>query len=771
MGGAVFGQGTGSVSFEKEPRNDVSLSLKPKITSVDSLEVWQQQIVLHTDKSLLRPEDYLFFKAYILTGPKQLRVSASEVLKVEILDEGGALLESQYHRIIDGKSEGSIQIPRKIKEGNYYFRAYTRWMLNYGPESFAIKEIEINDDKIQSRLKQKTGSDILIYPEGGQLVHGLTQHVAVSLNNTNKSLLPVLNGHGKVVATIKNYGINLGTFILKPSREENYFIKLEDDRLIQLPKVQELGYSLQVNNLDEDRAYIRIETSPERKDEIIYLKGIANGITYFDIEVDFDTNGIALNDIPKVDLPPGLLELKLEDEHEQVWAIRSINIDKKELRIVMERQTSSEGNDILKLRVTDKNGAPVKTELSISLSRQDNLENDLNLLQEESLRDRTTRNQRFFNDLMVLTGQSIENVQGYNFKSVSEQVNYNFQDGLDFYGQAYNLNNSLLINTKVQMLINTSNDVIVKETETNSDGLFKLSGLQINGKATMVFRTVGEEAKTKLVKVVPYEYEIPPLNSNDEVLKNNKKSKQSKKLFPRRLKMEFNSKAETERMIELDELNLVATRPVQKASPTVYDLKATRVISQNIEKPKTIPQLLLNIPGVQIVGLGTLNPEVFIPRAARIGPLLWVIDGFPLNQSTNLVDIISLLSYTDVERLELFIGSEASIYGSRASGGVIVIYTRSGSEVEYLATRKEAQITYQGFHESINFQTYQEISSKKRKGQTDIATTLYWDPNLPTNEKGEAFIPLSLPANHDRIKIEVNAITVKGQRGSLNTTF
>ena len=609
FGEPAFGQGTGSDLFDKEVSNSVITPLKPQITSVDSLGVWQEEIVLHIDKSELRPEDHLFFKAYVLTGPEQLRVSASEVLNVEILNEEGVLIESQYHKIIDGKSEGSIQVPRKIKDGNYYLRAYTRWMLNYGPESFAIKKIEISDEKNQSRLKLNNDPDILIYPEGGQLVHGLKQQVVVSLSNKDMARLAVVNDNGKVVATIKNYGINLGAFMLEPLKGERYFIKLDDDRLIQLPKSQEMGYSLQVNNLDDDSVFSRIETSPERKDESIYLKGIAKGITYFDIQVDFDIKGIAKIDIPKTDLPPGLLELQLVDEFEQIWANRPIYIDKNELQIAVERQTSSEGKEVLKFRVTDTKGMPVKTELSIGLSRPDKLETNPNLLQESPFSGRTTRNQRFLKDLMILTGQSTESIHGNNFKAIPEQVLYNFQDGLEFYGQAHNLNNSLLINTKIQILINTPNDAIALETETNSDGLFKLSGLQLSGEATMVFRTVGEEAKTKLVKVVPYEYEIPPLNSDDEVLKrSNEKSKQSKQIFAKKPMVEFNSKAVTERLIELDEIRLVATRRIQKTSPTVYNLQASRVINQDIEKPKTIPQLLLNIPGVQVIRLGTLNP-------------------------------------------------------------------------------------------------------------------------------------------------------------------
>jgi hypothetical protein len=768
---SLVGQGSDLASLEKKISINVTIPLKPQITDVDSLVAWQEQIVFYADKLVLRPEDQLFFKAYVLTGPEQLRVSASKVLNVELLNESGTLIESQYHKIIDGKSEGAFQIPRKIEDGNYFIRTYTRWMMNYGPESFNLQGIVISVDKTPGRLKPNNVQDIQIYPEGGQLVHGLTQHVAIKLNNYTEGSIPVVNNSGKLVATINNYGMDLGTFILKPLKGESYFIKLDEDRSIRLPEVLEMGYTLQVNNLNDDNAFIRIETSPERSKESIYLKGIAQGITYFDIEVDFDTNRIAQIEIPKTDLPPGVLELRLEDDIDQIWASRPIYIDKKELQIAVERQSSSEGNDILKFRVTDKEGRPVQTELSIGLSKLDNSESYANPSYDRSSKVGATRNEKYKSDLKLLTGQAEGSVHDRNLTAIPEQILYNFQDGLEFYGQAYNLINTLLTNTKIQILITTPKNAIVKETETNSDGLFKLSGLQVIGEANMVFRTVGEDTETKLVKVIPYEYEIPPLNSGNVALKKNKEySNKTAALFSKKPIMEFNSKVETERLIELDEITLVATKSIQKTNPTRYDLKATRVIYQNKEKPKTIPQLFLNIPGVQVVGLGTLNPSISLPRAGGGGPILWVIDGFPLIQSTKLADIISLLSYSDVERIDLLIGAEASIYGSRGAGGVIQIYTRTGSDVEYLA-RKDAQVIYQGFHESISFDTYEEINSKKRKNFRDTTTTLYWNPNLQTNENGEAIIRLSAPLNDDRIRIEANTITKKGERGSLMTFF
>jgi len=567
---------------------------------------------------------------------------------------------------------------------------------------------------------------------------------------------------------IKNYGKGLATFIFEPVKGEHYIIKLDDDRQIDLPEVQETGYSLQVNNLNDDKAYVRIEASPELKDASIFLKGEANGITYFNRKVAFDTRRIGQIEIPKADLPAGMLELRLQDEFDQVWASRPINIEKKELQITVERQAVKEGKDALRFKVTDRDGLPVKTTLSVSLGIPDEVEEGATL---GSMEERTSRSQYYLNDLRLLSGDTSNEHMRTSPSDIPEQILYDFQEGLEFYGQAYDLNNALLTNTPVQVLVTTSDDIITQETETNSDGLFKLSGLQINGEATMVFRTKGEDTRSKLVKVIPYEYEIPPLHTGIEASTEKRGlSSRSNQLLPKKPMKLFSSEAASENLIKLNEVTLVATKELQKTSPSLYDLEPTRVIHQNTDKPKTIPQLFLNIPGVQVLGLGGLNPSIFIPRAAGLGPILWVIDGLPLSQNTNLVDIISLLSYSDVERIELLIGAEASMYGSRASGGVILIYTRSGSDNEYL-DRKDAQVTFEGFHESVNFEAYRESSTRKRKKVTETATTLYWDPDLQTDENGEAIITLSTPSDEAVLRLEATTITEKGQRGSIKTIF
>ena len=743
-------------------------ALKPQQNPLDSLVVWQEQVILHIDKALLMPKDQIFFKAYVLTGPDQLRVSASDVLKVELLDEKGTLIKSQFHKITDGTSAGSFQIPKKAKDGNYYLRTYTKWMLNYGPERFATKKIRISDTKEREEGNTISADRIAFFPEGGHLISGVTHNIVVTFNNQNIDNIRVVNAKGAVVTKVKNYGSGIGTFLLKPEKGEQYSIIFDKADPIPLPEIRDTGYSIRVNNLNNNILPIRIEASSDLSSETIYLTGKSKGVTYVKTKLDFKENSAIDIDIAKIDLPKGVLHLQLEDEFDRVWAKRSLYIDSDMLRIKVEEQSAQEGINTFRVKVTDSEGRPVQTELSIGIHGKQVKNDSFKGPMLPNLQDVSTREKRFRNDLLLLTGQSSNDFQGNELAELPTEIRYNFQDGLEFYGQVYDLNNTLLTNTKIQMLISTDDDLVVQEAKTNAEGLFKLSGLQINGEVSIVFRTAGEETKSRLVKVIPYEYEIPPLAGEDKM--DEVSNQKSKLVLPKIPWLEFQSNLAEEKLIALEEVTLIATKPLQKKSPSVYNIEPSRLIYQDKERPKPIPQLFLGVPGVQVTGLGGLYPRLSLPRSAGAGPVLWVVDGMPLMQPNGLIDVINLISYSDIERIEILLGPAASIYGARGSGGVIAIYTISGSEANYV-DRKEAQLSFAGFHESINFKEYQETILSKAKKKVDIPTTLYWNPELQTDENGEAIIQLPSQHNYKVTEIHANTITENGARGSLKTVY
>lgn len=738
----------------------------------DSLLQWQERIVLQLDKKAAMPRDVLFFKAYVLTGPQRLRVSASDVLRIELLNEEGELLKTQNHKLRLGASDGSLKIPKGLRPGTYYLRAYTRWMLNYGNELFALQKIQIGNTS-----RHEDGKRVAFYPEGGALVAGLDNRLIMTIDGSFGLNFQIIDNQDQVISNVKKFGEDTYAALFTPKKGNRYFLESKDGEKYALPLVKEYGCTLQASTIDGDYIDMKIQKSPELLKKKLFIGAQSDGITYLDTALDFNEGSSTHLQIPKADLPSGILRLSVMDDSGQVWAERMVHNYRDELRIeVVPRSNESDGRiESFTVKVTNSAGQPISTELAVSIGIEDGrVENKGNAVSNSI---KNLRKQQFIDDLSVLTNRLPGYTASLREMSFPEAIYYDFQDGLEFYGQAYSLTGRILKNSDLQLLITTDDEVIAREVQTDSNGMFRVSGLQLVGEATLVTRKIGEDTKSKMVRVRPYVYEIPPLKKSIVRDFDAPRLQKTKSAQPKAVTKTTDFLVKDEGVIILDGITLIEEHPEKISSPSVYGIKPTRKVVQDPNLPRTIPQLFLGIPGFNVSNLGGMNPRLVIPRSMGVGPLLWVIDGFPLSQSSAkpmgqrtsaLREIMDLVSYVDIDRIEVLTGADASLYGSRASGGVILIYTRTGHTEDYYA-RKDGQLSFNGYHKSLDFNSYRAFTGKKRNPRRN--GTLYWNPNLRTDEKGSAIIEVDLPEKVTNLRFEALTIAPDGKKGSFEYTF
>ncbi len=750
-----------------------------QMTQKDSLAIWREQLLLHTDSERYRPKETLFFKAYVLTGPKQLRVSASDVLRVELLDVQGNLVLDQYHKIRQGTADGIMELPKNLTEGTYYLRAYTRWMLNYGEENLPIKEVLVLGTKNSSDY---TSGSIAIFPEGGHFVKGLENRAVLSASHGNPIHGTIVNEEGIQVANVMDYGSGLATFSFVPKERENYFFEKPNEDRIQLKQTFEVGAVLHANNIEDQKIQIRIGVTEALREGTYFLRGTRKGKEYLKSEISFDGDrDIVELSIKKEGLPHGLFNLTLVDTYGQVWAERPLYIDGGHFQFNLSKESllrTAEGQKVrYVLKLTDDNGNPVSSDVTVRIKDIDNMAHN-------KAQASNPRGVGFLNDLKALAQRFSEVPSGAYQNELPDQIKYAIQNGLEFYGQAYDLNNTLVIDDKVQVYIKNEKDVEVREVATNSEGLFSLRRLQFEGDVTMTFRKDGKNIKEQLVKVIPYQYELPRLKMDkNAVTKASGQVQGSGQMIPQKRLSDFDFKDKPSDMIPLEEVILVGQRILGKTSTSVYGIEPDRTIYQNPERPKPLPQLFLGIPGIYVSGIGDLNPSLNILSMAGLGPPLWVIDGFPLPRSsyiapstiggtptlqpTPLREVMDIVPYVTVERIELLFGPNAAAYGTRGAGGVILIYTKNGAYSDFL-DKEAAQLIFKGFQSPIDVEDY-FTSRNKKLVKSRSASTLYWNPALLTNENGEAYVEFLVPENVGSVLLEVTAMTAEGKRGSLRS--
>nr|WP_297787510.1 TonB-dependent receptor plug domain-containing protein [uncultured Allomuricauda sp.] len=782
LGFAIVSAQSSQSDFAKEPWKDLRLDFQ--VSFEDSLAVRKERVMLQIANNQLNPEEPIFFKGYLATERQFGQYSKSRVMNVELLDSDGELVKRQLHKIMDGTVQGQFNLPKDVASGNYTLKAYTRWSQNYG-EGFAAKEqIQVGEPSILNQ----PASDIVvsIMPEGGTFLSGQKNRIVVKVPSDATSKVAtqgrILDEDGQEVTKVSFYGSGLGTALLTPEGGKDYRLEMADGTRFPLPKSTTDGFLLHVNNLDRDNAIVRITPSAKRIGKEIDLIGTSRGITYFKKRLDFaDGNSLDV-ELLKSNLPAGIINLKLVDQLGSELAVRPIWVAREKLHIAIDTLQQDIRNDLktIKIQVTDNQNRPVKSKLTLSVNRTEtanpNKDSDYSESNEpfafsDIIGGREVslyRKEAFLRDLEVLTSEEKVNKDLFNdSKTAIVSKKFPYQEGLEIMGHAYDLNNNLLTNTKIQLVATSEQDVWAGEAQTDAQGILKLEQIHIEGTATLVARTEGEDVKSRLVKIIPF-------NSAFE-----NREKETESAIDKTISEESLSNADSERTIELIEVEVVESGKEKiKQTPSKYgvDVPSHRINHQDFNQPKTLPQLLSELPGVIVRGAETLYPSVQVMGGS--GTILWVVDGFPIAQegsaaqvgtaaSSPLNDVMNLVGNRDVERVELLKGPEASMYGSRASAGVFVIYTRMGNELEYVS-RSESALRFEGYTPSIDFQDYHKQLSKRKKEKSKL---LYWNPDLKTDDNGEIIIRVPDIDDVSIINVEVSAKSKDGTLGFTSNTF
>jgi len=104
-----------------------------------------ERVYVHFDKPYYSVADTIWFKTY-LTMEQNLPSILSKVVYVDIINDKDSLVQTVKLPVVKGVATGNIPLtPGTFKQGNYYIKAYTLWMLNFGEDFFFSKTIPIGE--------------------------------------------------------------------------------------------------------------------------------------------------------------------------------------------------------------------------------------------------------------------------------------------------------------------------------------------------------------------------------------------------------------------------------------------------------------------------------------------------------------------------------------------------------------------------------------------------------------------------------------------------
>ncbi|MEX0981501.1 MAG: hypothetical protein WD577_10260 [Bacteroidales bacterium] len=102
-----------------------------------------EEIILETDRQFYCVDERIYFTASCKFNYPNDHVHWSNIIYVELIRWNGERIEQAKFKLNDNSVSGYLTIPKTIPSGNYYFRAYTKWMRNFQVEDYSYRLVKV----------------------------------------------------------------------------------------------------------------------------------------------------------------------------------------------------------------------------------------------------------------------------------------------------------------------------------------------------------------------------------------------------------------------------------------------------------------------------------------------------------------------------------------------------------------------------------------------------------------------------------------------------
>lgn len=771
-----------------------------------------QKLYIHTDKNSYATNEDLWYSSYNVFGADYRYFLASKFLNIELISPNNKIVASYKQELINGRGNGSIKILANLTSGDYTLRAYTNWMRNFDNTFFFTKKIKIFGKKNQPKAKKLNKIDLQFFPEGGNMIVGLAGKIAFKAIGIDGAPVKVrgkiIDENGKHVSNFGTIGDGIGFFNLKPKAGASYKAVLNDGSIYNLQKPENTGYGLVVNNLSERHISLKIQASKNLSDKPFYVLGTSQNKRYFQGKYIFgrekfvNGNRFVHIDIPKNKFPNGVLTLTVLDNQGKAWSERVVFINHQDQLIINAKINKSKLKARKKIdidiNVTDKNGNPVSTDLSVAVIDADKVLKDKNdstilthLLLESDVKGTITKpGQYFINqerktkwklDMLMLTNgwrrlnwEKLDNIKQDSIKK------HTVSKGLTVSGIATSKNNKPLNGITLKLVVKSNKNLEMFETQTTEKGRFSFSEINFSDSISLAFNAFDKKNKELSIKILLDKAQQVPFSKNFEVVETFKEDKKYVQIASLKKKTDsiFNINNPLEEKSFL--LNTVDVKGKSKKSntPSLFGIKPDVSISMKGKDNTNFLNVLNSVSGVTITGIGTIKPEITIRGGANSlelsGSPLWVIDGISYNMNTRLNEkipqFILNLNSSDIEKFDILKGGRAAAYGMRGNNGVIIVYTKRGKP-NYNKQMEVPEFNLQGYVLSKEFYAPKYNKFQESHKKEDYRTTLFWTPSIKTDKNGKATISFYNSDIAKKLQIAIEGISIDGFIGAYLNTF
>lgn len=794
----------------------------------------QEKIYLHLDKPYYASGETIWYKAYVLDASFHRSLNASKAIWVDLVDPHGQILIQQLLPVQgEGVAFGELKCKKQWPAGRYQLRAYTDRMKFFDPNFFFQHELELVG--MNRLVENKTPDfDVQFFPEGGDLVTGLSSQLAFLAIDEEGRGIPVegkiVDDQGKEIRRINTSIDGRNSIIFQPALGRSYKAEVQygkRSKQFKIPEALGEGYVMSVRNKKGKNLSIRVLSSAAKVDTEVYLVGQVRGKVYYKSKGTL-ANQLLNFEIPRQLFPSGILQLSLMDKEGRVYAERLCFVDQEDtlqLQVNLTKKNFGPRDEIvLKMVAKDVQGRPVQGNFSLAITDSGQLlipvaARDIRsyVWLESDLKGRIEAPNRYFDptnpkaermlDLLMLT---------------NAWRRFSWQDVLKgdvveapFFAQGFEVCGSLRVEDVNKYkeaelaLVTVGPTGGFYTTQVDELGRFCFYDVNFVDTTFLSVQAISQNGQTSNLEVI---FDAPkPPKSNYRATSNQTELGTAGKKVRENYTSIMKARQEEASILNgdfvlLDEVVVTGNKITRQPAQSLHETEFADVVLQMDEQYQNHPNVLSvmegKVPGMQVLDdgyrsiiriTGGTNDPLVLFDGMPVNSLNWTLPdlitqaGTPggggqgnneigdsgtrmatapaaTSEDKELYNFLRTLSPRTVDRIEVLKGGNAAMYGVRGANGVIAIYSKSGA---YDPGERVNGNAYPGYYTAREFYAPKYNGTDAGLLRKDRRSTIYWNPNIQTDQSGKAEVRFFNTDIAKQITIELEGTDSRGQFGSL----
>ena len=796
----------------------------------------REKAYLHFDNTSYYVGDTIWFKAYVTLAEKQVFSSISRPLYVELVDQAGHVTDKQIIKLSQGEGNGQFVLPQSMLSGYYEVRAYTRWMLAFSDPQYFSRTLPIYQLSHSDQLERSISTyelspsmekrpeetreklSLRFFPEGGQLVEGVTSQVAFKAESKNEGNIQ-LSGtlytkEGQEITSFETLHDGMGAFEYTPSAlpaiaKVNFQGKQYE---FTLPKALPSGYILKVDN-NAGAISVTVSCNAATPQDTLAVFISHQGRPHAYQLIHCQANKPQQFTVLSRKLPAGVLQISLLNRAGNTLCDRFIfaspraplQISPKGLKEIYAPYAPIR----CELQLNNAIGEPMPGKLSVSIRdavRSDYMEYDNNiftdLLLTSDLKGYIHQPGYYFTESSLRKQKELDillMVHGWRKYDMTQQIGISPftplqlpESQLVLYGQVKStiLKNKLK-DIALSVMVKRDAEIITGQTVTDENGHFSIPLEDFEGSMEAVIQTrkVGKERNKDASILIDrhfspatraYGYkELHPEWGN--IAHWQQEAEKFDSLY-------MDSIRRVDWLYLLDEVEIKSKRRRQSTNMATkineQSIDAYYDIRQAVDQLRDNGKVLTTIPEV----MEKLNPLFYWDRSNdnctyRQKPICYIMDN-------------KILSSTEVNMMLTEIDGLASIIISKGTGGIddeiiqnskmsdsndIDVTELDKYSIFYLiplprhdvlnkhetAALGTRQTVMQGYTPALEYYSPAYIDKELYMDKADKRRTLYWNPTVQTDENGKAVIKCYNNQYSTPLIIQAETMSNDGKIGSV----